>query len=290
MAEDTFEPVDMTEEAVLAPGEELTLKYSYKGWNTGNDVAVGAEVYVSEKDGILADQKTDIVTDENGEFTISFKEAGTYIVSARSYLNDGRLASNPYCKVTVKENQTLPFTDVTPEDWFYDAVRYVYGNGIMTGIQPTVFDPVAELSRAQFTVTLYRMNGQPEVTNKNIFADVSDGTWYTDAVLWANSVGIVNGYRTGDFGPADSITREQMAVMMYRYAQFKGCDVSESAEFSKFTDAASVSGYAKDAMAWAVGAGILTGKDGGTKLDPQGEASRAECAVILKRFLEKYAL
>lgn len=288
VVEDTFEPVDMTEEAVLAPGEELTLKYSYKGWNTGNDVAVGAEVYVSEKDGILADQKTDIVTDENGEFTISFKEAGTYIVSARSYLNDGRLASNPYCKVTVKENQTLPFADVTPEDWFYDAVRYVYENGIMTGIQPTVFDTAAELSRAQFTVTLYRMNGQPEITNKNIFADVPDGTWYTDAVLWANSVGIVNGYRTGDFGPADSITREQMAVMMYRYAGYKGYDTEEKGELSQFQDGSEVSAFAEEAMKWAVGNHLISGKENQTKIDPQGNTNRAECAAIIMRFMKTF--
>ena len=190
--------------------------------------------------------------------------------------------------MTVKENQTLPFTDVTPEDWFYDAVRYVYGNGIMTGIQPTVFDPVAELSRAQFTVTLYRMNGQPEVTNKNIFADVSDGTWYTDAVLWANSVGIVNGYRTGDFGPADSITREQMAVMMYRYAGYKGYDTEEKGELSQFQDGSEVSAFAEEAMKWAVGNHLISGKENQTKIDPQGNTNRAECAAIIMRFMKTF--
>ena len=201
--------------------------------------------------------------------------------------------------VTVKEKEEpivpeRPFVDVDKDtgEWYYDAVYYNYDRGIIQGVDKTHFEPTTSLERGQFAVMLYRMNDMPEVSYEEKFKDVASGNWYTDAIMWTAGTGVVTGYAdgSGTFGPADKILREQMAVMMYRYAQFKGCDVSESAEFSKFTDAASVSGYAKDAMAWAVGAGILTGKDGGTKLDPQGEASRAECAVILKRFLEKYAL
>ena len=143
---------------------------------------------------------------------------------------------------------------------------------------------------------LYRLERTPEVTYTDNFADVKASDWHAKAVMWASGARVVTGYTDGSrrFGPADPILREQMAVMMYRYAkEFKGYDVSGSSDYSRFTDAASVSDYAKEAVAWAVGTGIITGKDldqNGTpeSIEPQGEASRAECAIIFKRFLDKY--
>ena len=181
------------------------------------------------------------------------------------------------------------FKDIQQSDWFYDSISYVYNNDLMTGLNETTFGPYENLARAQFAVILHRMNGQPSVVYTNKFPDVATGQWYTDAILWANEIGVVTGYsNTGLFGTGDQINREQMAVMMYRYAQYKGYDTSASADFSKFNDAVYVNDFAKDAMSWAVGTGIITGKDNETRLDPQGSATRAECATIIMRFMEYY--
>ena len=183
----------------------------------------------------------------------------------------------------------MKFTDVHKGDWFYDAVAYVNERGLMTGLNETTFGPAQTLARAQFAVILYRMEGEPDVSYRNVFPDVPDGIWYTDAIMWASENGIITGYtNTGKFGPADKITREQMAVMMYRYAQYKKYDTSEKADFSKFDDASRVSGYAKEAMHWAVVTGIITVKYNGTRIDPLASANRAECATIIMRFVEKY--
>ena len=183
----------------------------------------------------------------------------------------------------------LPFADVSSGDWFQSYVAYVYQNNLMKGLDDTHFGPVQNLARAQFAVILHRMNGEPKVAYTAKFPDVGDGIWYTDAILWASSIKVVNGYSdTGRFGPADYINREQMAVMMYRYADYKGYSTGNKADISKFKDASQVTGYAKEAMKWAYGNGIITGKDYETRLEPQGNASRAECATIIMRFVKKY--
>ncbi|MDB7952894.1 RICIN domain-containing protein [Faecalitalea cylindroides] len=181
------------------------------------------------------------------------------------------------------------FLDVTLHNWFYESVKYVYDNGLMTGLNETTFGPYESLARAQFAVILHRMNGSPDIEYTNKFPDVADNQWYTDAILWANEAGVVGGYTdTGKFGPGDNINREQMAVMMYRYANYLGYDTSARADISKYTDAGNVNEFAKEAMSWAVGEGIITGKYNETQLDPQGNASRAECATIIMRFMEYY--
>ena len=193
--------------------------------------------------------------------------------------------------VAVKEEvpADLPFVDVEKDDWFYDAVYYNYFAETMTGKDKTHFAPYEPLARAQFALILYRMNDTPEVEYEDIFPDVQDDIWYTDAILWAAKTGVVTGYTdTGKFGPADKINREQMAVMMYRYANYKEYESDAPADISGYKDADKVNTFAKDAMEWAVGNGIISGKDGGTVLDPQGDATRAECATIIMRFMEKY--
>lgn len=183
------------------------------------------------------------------------------------------------------------FQDVKGEDWYYEAVKYVYVNQLMTGLNELTFGPVNNLARAQFAVILHRMNGEPAMAYQAKFPDVKDGQWYTNAILWANSIGVVKGYEhNGLFGTADNINREQMAVMMYRYAQYKKYDTSQKIDFAGYTDAKKVNAFASEAMKWAVGSGIITGKDNGTRLDPQGNASRAECATIIMRFVEKYGI
>lgn len=200
-------------------------------------------------------------------------------------------------KVTVKEAEKgLPYKDVqkdNPAHWFYDAVKYNYEAGTMTGLKKDEFGPYQTLARAQFAVILWRLENSPETEFKQVFSDITDDestAWYAPAVIWANKEKIVTGYSNGKFGPSDFITREQMALMMYRYAEnYKKYDTSDSEKLDKFADAQMVSSYAKEAMEWAVGSKIITGKDNETKLDPQGIATRAECATIIMRFMEKYS-
>ena len=164
----------------------------------------------------------------------------------------------------------------------------MYALGLMTGLNDTYFGAADPLARAQFATILYRINGEPEVGYSPEFADVPDGVWYTDPILWASEQGVVTGYSNGNFGPGDYINREQMAVMMYRYALSRGYDTSSRADFGSFTDGAYVSDFAVEAMQWAVGTGIISGKDNQTRLDPQGNANRAECATIITRFVSTY--
>lgn len=183
----------------------------------------------------------------------------------------------------------LPYTDVRGDDWFYEYAVNVYEKKLMTGIKDTMFGPTGILARAQFAVILHRMNEAPKVEYVAKFPDVQDNQWYTDAILWANSTGVVTGYsNTGYFGTGDPITREQMAVMMYRYANYMKYDTSKKADFSQFVDADAVSEFAEDAMRWAVGNGIIKGTENGTKINPQGLAIRAECAAIITRFVDLY--
>lgn len=187
-------------------------------------------------------------------------------------------------------NPKLPYVDVAEGDWFYNEVAYNYYEEIMTGMDPTHFEPYTILPRAQFATILYRMNGEPGVTYTAKFPDVPDKEFYSNAVLWAAEAKVVTGYTdSGYFGTNDPITREQMAVMMYRYANYKGYSTGNKADFDSFKDADKVNAFAEEAMAWAVGNGIITGKYNGIVIDPQGNATRAECAIILTRFLDKIA-
>ena len=183
---------------------------------------------------------------------------------------------------------SMDFEDVPEGAWYYDNVEYVFKHELMSGLNDTTFGPNDPLARAQFATIMYRKEGKPEVSYTNRFKDVSDGNWYTDAIMWASDAGVVTGYSNGNFGPGDKINREQMAVMMYRYANGKGYDVSASVALNSYQDGNCVSGFAKQAMQWCVAEGIITGKNNGTQLDPQGNATRAECATIIRRFVEKY--
>ena len=190
---------------------------------------------------------------------------------------------------TSTDPDELPFQDVRNGDWFYDSVIYVYGHGLMTGLNDTTFGPGEPLARAQLAVILYRLSGSPEVTYEDIFPDVPDGQWYTDAVIWAQEKGIVTGYSdSGTFKPGNNINRQEITTMMYRYAKYQGYSLEGGADYSSYPDAANVQEFAKDSMSWAVGNGIVTGKENPTRLDPLGNTARAECATIMMRFVEKF--
>ena len=180
-----------------------------------------------------------------------------------------------------------PFLDVNEGDWFYDAVAYAYENGLMDGVGGNRFAPNSETTRAQLVTILYRLEGEPAVTGEAGFDDVAAGQWYTDAVIWAAANDIVNGIGDNQFGPENTLTREQLVTMLYRYAQNKGYDVTASADLSGYPDAGQIQSWAQEAMTWAVAEGIVEGMDG--NLNPAGHATRAQIATILMRFCEGVA-
>ena len=182
----------------------------------------------------------------------------------------------------------LPFTDVKAGDWFYEAVKYAYDNKLMDGTSSTTFAPLMTTNRAMIVTILWRLEGSPVVNYAMNFSDVESGVWYTEAVRWAAAEGIVKGYSDTVFAPDDTVTREQLATILYRYAEYKEYDVSAKGDLTTFADGSTVSTWAADGMTWAVGAQLITGKDGG-KLDPTGTATRAEVATILMRFCENVA-
>ena len=180
------------------------------------------------------------------------------------------------------------FTDVNTSAWYHEAVDYVLVNGLMSGYGNGVFGPNDNLSRAQLCQILYNKEGRPAVTGSSAFADIADGAWYADAVTWAAKSGIVGGYGNGLFGPEDNITREQLAAILYRYAQTKGYDTASGADLSAYGDASDVSSWAIPAMQWACGTGVIMGVTESTLL-PQGSATRVQVATMLMRFCECYA-
>ena len=182
-----------------------------------------------------------------------------------------------------------PFTDVSEKDWFYGDVMFVYENGLMLGTSKTLFSPHGTATRGMMATILWRMEGSPAPKGKNSFTDVVAGKWYADAITWAAENGIFAGYGKDKFGPDDPITREQLAAIFYRYAGYKGYDLTVKGNLDKFKDADKVTDYAKMAMQWAVSSGLVKGKSGNL-LDPQGTATRAEIATMLHRFIEKYEL
>lgn len=179
------------------------------------------------------------------------------------------------------------FTDVPDNAWFYNDVYFVYNLGIMTGLNETTFGPSEPLGRGQFATILYRMEGAPETAYQDIYPDVSDGKFYTSPAMWGKATGVITGYANGSFGPADKITREQVATILYRYATASEMNTSQRADLSSFPDHAKVSSFSREALEWAVGVGIISG-DGGN-INPQGDASRAQCATMIMRFLRYYS-
>lgn len=190
-----------------------------------------------------------------------------------------------YVKATETPSETK-FNDVSANDWFASAVDYVTGKGMMNGTADNTFSPKANTTRGMVVTVLYRLENQPS-TSAASFTDVASGAYYANAVAWANANGIVSGYGSGKFGPNDKVTREQLAAILYRYAQYKKYDVSvgEDTNILSYDDAQSISTYAIPAIQWACGAGVVTGKSG-SKLDPKGNATRAEVAAMLMRFCE----
>lgn len=224
------------------------------------------------------------VTDRNGDpVKVTDKGDGTYTFT------------QPTGKVTIsvtfrdKETPGLPFVDVAPDTWYFDAVRYAYENSLMVGTSPTAFSPNGMTTRAQIVTILWRLVDSPAGEAPVDFADVDPAAWYGEAVRWAAGQGIVGGYGNGSFGPNDPVTREQLAAILYRFAQHMGYDTEGQADLSGFTDLAQVSTYAREAMAWCVDAGLLSGTSP-TTLSPRGQATRAQTAAVLMRLCQGYGM
>lgn len=190
-----------------------------------------------------------------------------------------------YSRIDVTfSDSKLPFTDVRTSDWFYEDVAFVYSEGIFSGTSAVTFSPNASMTRAMLVTVLYRLEGEPAVNGRSGFVDVTRNSYYEDAVTWAADNDIVNGTGNLTFSPNANVTREQMAAILYRYAQYKRYHISASASLTGFSDAASVSTYAKTPLSWAVAEGLVKGTDG--RLLPKGSATRAQVAAILHRFVE----
>lgn len=190
-----------------------------------------------------------------------------------------------YSRITVEfTNGSMPFTDVNSRDWFYDDVEYVYNAGLFAGTTATTFSPKASMTRAMLVTVLYRLEGEPGVTGTSAFDDVVRGAYYEDAVIWAAKHEIVNGVSNTQFSPNTNVTREQMAAILYRYAQYKSYRTSATTSLKGFYDANTVSGYAVTPMQWAVAEKLVNGSNG--SLLPRGNATRAQVAAILHRFVE----
>ena len=178
---------------------------------------------------------------------------------------------------------SLDFSDLNTEAWYHEAVDYVLDNGMMAGVADGKFAPAMNLTRGMVVQILWAMEGKPAVSAELTFEDVAADAWYAQAVRWAAAEGIVSGYSAEAFGPADAVTREQMAVMLSGYARYKGVDVAENAVELDYVDADSASAWAVAGLKWACGEGILSGKSG-NKLDPTGTATRMEAAQMLMKF------
>ena len=216
------------------------------------------------------------------ERSLTNKVSGVCLTKDMTVYAGWRMDENPGTGVN-------PFTDISEKDWFYGDVMFVYENGLMLGTSKTLFSPHGTAMRGMMATILWRMEGSPVPKGKNSFTDVEAGKWYADAITWTAENGIFAGYGKDKFGPDDPITREQLAAIFYRYADYKGYDLTVKGDLDKFKDADKITDYAKTAMQWAVGSGLVKGKSGNL-LDPQGTATRAEIAAMLHRFIEKYKL
>lgn len=220
-------------------------------------------------------------------YTFTGWSDGTTVITGSTYTVSGAVTLTAQWEVStvVDPEPTLPFVDVPASEWYYSYIQFVTENGYMNGISDTVFGPNDLLTRAHMVQILYNMEGRPSVSGNNSFTDVPASEWYATAVAWASGNGLVMGYSDGSFLPTDNITREDLMVILYRYAQFKGVDTSARADLNDYVDASQVSGYAQEMVAWAIAEGLVQGRGDG-QLSPQGTATRAEMATFITRYVQ----
>ena len=207
---------------------------------------------------------------------------GTAIITA----SIGELKAT--CKVFVGERQDekLPFTDIKENAFYSNALDYMYKNGYVTGTTKTTFSPNDKLSRAMLVTILWNMEGKPKTNGTNKFKDVKNGAWYTDAIVWASTSGVVNGNKDGSFTPNNNITRQEVAVMLCNYAKYKGKNVTSSKDLSTFKDNSRVASWALPSMRWAIENKVIGGAENGTKINPVNNATRAEAVTMIKNYID----
>ena len=271
-----------------------TGKYSYEIFTTvGDNGTIDVDRYATEGDKVtitvspdeayMLDEMTvtsggkDVEVTDNGDGTYTFTMPSGDVKIEVTFAEDPNWEEEP----------AMPFTDVNEGDWFYDVVLYAYDNGLMTGVSATEFAPNQTTTRGMIVSMLARLEGVTSAEDAG-FADVAENDWYATAVNWAASVGVVNGYEDNTFRPNAPITREQMAAILYNYADYKGYDVSARADLSDYADAASISSWAEDVLAWANAEGLINGMTA-TTIDPQGATTRAQTAAMFERFLTAHA-
>lgn len=291
VAKDATETFSYTKPSSSSSGGSSSGKTTYKVTTSAvNNGGVNASPSNAEKGAVITitlspdkgyklDKLT--VTDGSGKTVSTVKKSDTVYTFAMPA--SAVTVGVSYVKATETPSETK-FNDVSANDWFASAVDYVTGKGMMNGTADNTFSPKANTTRGMVVTVLYRLENQPS-TSAASFTDVASGAYYANAVAWANANGIVSGYGSGKFGPNDKVTREQLAAILYRYAQYKKYDVSGANSLDGYTDVQSVSSYAVPALQWANAAGVVTGKSG-SKLDPKGNATRAEVAAMLMRFCE----
>ena len=265
-------------------------KYSYEIFTkVGENGTISVDRYATEGDKVtitvspdeayMLDEMTltsggkDVEVTDNGDGTYTFTMPSGDVKIEVTFAEDPDWEEEP----------AMPFTDVNESDWFYDVVLYAYDNGLMTGVSATEFAPNQTTTRGMIVSMLARLEGVTSAEDAG-FADVAANDWYATAVNWAASVGVVNGYEDNTFRPNAPITREQMAAILYNYADYKGYDVSARADLSDYADAASISSWAEDVLAWANAEGLINGMTA-TTIDPQGATTRAQTAAMFERFL-----
>lgn len=285
-------------------GDKYTVSRQHSSSSGSTSTTYNVNVNAATNGAVAADKKT---ASKGTTVTVTASPSKGYVVDAVKVVDkdgkdvavtekDGKYVfTMPASAVTVTGSfkaetpapVALPFTDVKSGNWFYDAVKYAYAQGLMTGTSATTFAPNGTMNRAMIVTVLYRLEKSPAVTGASKFTDVPAGQWYSDAVAWAAANKIVNGYDETTFGPMNAVTREQMAAILFRYEQVKGLEnVTLEENLNRFPDQNKISAYAIPALQWAVGQKIINGNADGT-LDPTGTATRAQVAQIFTNLLNK---
>lgn len=267
-------------------GEPAKPSFPVKIANSGDGVAkvdksyasAGAKVTITVTPGRNGSVQRITVTDEDGErLKLTENRDGTYSFT----MPNG--AANVYARFS---GSGLPFADVPSGSWYYDDIAYVYDAGLMTGLTATAFGPNLSNTRGMIVTILWRMENEPAAKHGCPFADVRRGSYYEQAIAWASENGIVTGFDASTFAPDRAITREQLAAILFRFAAYRGMDaVTLRENLSSFQDQAAISAYAVSALNWAVGEGLMQGT--GDKLEPTGNATRAQVAAMLRRFMQR---
>ena len=250
----------------LLPGQTYTGKISCV---PSNAEPITVRAYCNNK------EIADVEYDDDGNFTVKGLKTGNTKLTYVTYSN-----VTTTCNIIVV-NPDFPFIDVSSSAWYYNSVKEAFKLGLMTGATDTLFKPTANMNRGMVAIVFHRMEGAPDVAYSTIFKDVYDKQYFTTAVMWAKQTGIINGYNNGTFMPLKNVTREEMATMIQRFAKYKGLDVSSTKDITYFEDYNQITAYALEPLQWCVENGLISGKFNGTKVDPLGTATRAECAKML---------